>query len=404
MAHGGTHSAQTSATKKKSRWSHKKTKREPTKKFCYAEWGGKKRTTQKRSDLHLVSARHDLRDPGTIRSNLVRVKAETAGQLSGNKAKVAQQGHRPKIWVDDNAEPPEPRRLKMLNILFEFVGGPNDGKIVEGKLGEPSDAERHYLFSNHGRLGQKFAVASDYAVEVLANGPLQEESPLQCQRHHYVVTERLEDEETVWVRAEYVSEKAASTPTYRGQRATRTPKNLEGHLLIASPRMLDDWFGRTVLLVLHHGDDGTFGVILNRWLSETVSELWEEVSEIPCENNQPLYLGGPDDGPVMVLHTEESSADVQVLAGVFLAVEQDNLNWIVHQDNLPFRLFVDTTSWEAGQLEDEISQGDWLVLPATKALVFAEPDNQWLDALREFGRLLYESFGVKYFPEDSMLN
>jgi putative transcriptional regulator len=321
-----------------------------------------------------------------------------------DKAKVARQGHRPKIKVDDKAQPPEARRSRMLNILFEFVGGPNDGKIAEGKLGEPSDAERHYLLSNHGRLGQKFAVTSDYSIEVLANGALQEESPLQCQRHHYVVTERLEDEGVVWVRAEYVSEEAASTPNQHLQGQTKAPRNLEGHLLIASPRMLDDWFGRAVVLVIYHGDDGTFGVILNHWLTETVRELWEEVSEIPCENNQPLYLGGPDDGPVMVLHTEESSADVQVLPGVFLAVEQDNLSWIVHQDSLPFRLFVDVTSWEQEQLEEEISQGDWLVLPATKDLIFAEPDNQWLDALREFGRLLYESFGVKYFPEDSTVN
>jgi len=71
---------------------------------------------------------------------------------------------------------------------------------------------------------------------------------------------------------------------------------------------------------------------------------------------------------------------------------------------VPFRLFVDTTRWEPGQLEEEISQGDWLVAPATKDLIFAEPDNQWLNALGEFGRLLYVSIGVKHFPEDSTVN
>ena len=48
----------------------------------------------------------------------------------------------------------------MLNIKFEFIGGPNDGKVVEGKLGEPCDAERHFLLSNRGLVGQRFAVDS----------------------------------------------------------------------------------------------------------------------------------------------------------------------------------------------------------------------------------------------------
>lgn len=287
-----------------------------------------------------------------------------------------------------------------MNILFEFVGGPNDGKIVEGKLGEPSDAERHYLVSNHGQPGQWFSIASDYDIEALANGALQKKSrPLQ--RHHYVVTKRLEDEGTVWVRAEYVSKKAA---TQHGPSQAKASGSLDGFLLIASPRILDDWFGRTVLLVLHHGDDGAFGLILNRCLPKTVSELWDVVSEVPCENHQPLHLGGPADGPVMALHTLESSADAEVLPGVFLAVEQDNLNRILHQNNSLCRLSVDVTSWEPGQLEDEISQGDWLILPGNKNLVFAEPSNQWLDALREFGRSFYDAIGVKHIPDDSMQN
>jgi hypothetical protein len=91
----------------------------------------------------------------------------------------------------------------MLRIIFEFVGGPNDGKILEGKLGEPSDAERYYLFTDHGTVGHRFKVASPYAVETLASEQLKEEKTHRFQRHFYVVTDNLEDGDQVWVRAEY---------------------------------------------------------------------------------------------------------------------------------------------------------------------------------------------------------
>jgi hypothetical protein len=43
----------------------------------------------------------------------------------------------------------------MLKIVFEFVGGPNDGKVFHRKLGKSSDAERYYLLTNHGAVGQR---------------------------------------------------------------------------------------------------------------------------------------------------------------------------------------------------------------------------------------------------------
>jgi len=99
----------------------------------------------------------------------------------------------------------------MLKITFEFVGGPNDGKILHGTLGEPSDAERYYLFTNHGTVGHRFKVASQYAVETLAREQLKDERRHYFQRHFYVVTDRIEDGDEVRVCAEYVPEAVESS-------------------------------------------------------------------------------------------------------------------------------------------------------------------------------------------------
>ena len=290
----------------------------------------------------------------------------------------------------------------MLNILFEFVGGPNDGKVEEGKLGEPSDAKRHYILSQHGRIGQRFPIASDFAVKALSGEASGVEHPVQ--RHYYIVTERLEDGEVVWVRAEYAPEQRGRARQHPDQARTIEPRNLAGQLLIASPRMDDDWFSQTVILLLQHDDEETFGLILNCPTPETVSQLWDEVSEIPCDNEHPVFISGPEDGPVVVLHTDESYGDEPVVPGVFLAVEKESLDWIVQQEAGASRLFVDSTSWEAGQLEEEIALGDWLVLPATSELVFAEPDRQWKDALREYCWSFFRAIGIKHIPDDPRAN
>lgn len=92
----------------------------------------------------------------------------------------------------------------MLNIIFEFVGGPNDGKVLQGVVGEPSDAERYYLFTNHGQVGYRFKVGSPYAIETLAQEQLKEDRRHHFQRHFYVVTDRHEWTDEVQVRAEYL--------------------------------------------------------------------------------------------------------------------------------------------------------------------------------------------------------
>ena len=92
----------------------------------------------------------------------------------------------------------------MLRVIFEFVGGPNDGKIVDGWLEDGGDTQRYYLFSNHGQIGQRFKVASDLAVETLAHEHRRLGKRHHFQRHYYVVSDRIEDDHEVWVRAEYL--------------------------------------------------------------------------------------------------------------------------------------------------------------------------------------------------------
>lgn len=91
-----------------------------------------------------------------------------------------------------------------MRLIFKFKGGPMDGKTVLGEPGKQDEADRYYALTGRGRVGQRFKVASPYAVDTLAKEQLQEERPHHFQEHVYEVVDSHEDQEKIFVRAEYL--------------------------------------------------------------------------------------------------------------------------------------------------------------------------------------------------------
>ena len=96
--------------------------------------------------------------------------------------------------------------------------------------------------------------------------------------------------------------------------------DLQGQLLVASPRMADPNFHRTVVLILRHGDDGSMGLVLNRPLELSVKEACEQALVSPCNVEGPLHQGGPCEGPLMVLHSDAVSGGMEATMGVYLTI------------------------------------------------------------------------------------
>jgi hypothetical protein len=93
-----------------------------------------------------------------------------------------------------------------MRVIIKFTGGPLDGKTVIGESGQQDEADRYYALTNHGRVGQRFRTASEYAIDTLLKEDLKEQGPHHFQDHIYEVTDRHEDAEKVFVRADYVRE------------------------------------------------------------------------------------------------------------------------------------------------------------------------------------------------------
>ncbi len=149
---------------------------------------------------------------------------------------------------------------------------------------------------------------------------------------------------------------------------------LIGKLLIAIPDLGDPNFYRSVVLILMHGDEGATGLILNRRSNATIRSVWDQVSDLDCECEQFVQIGGPIEGPLMALHTSLAVAERQILPGVFLTMNRDHLNQLVSQSEHDFLFFSGYSGWAPGQLEAEIESGGWLLCDGEFEHVFESDD------------------------------
>jgi putative transcriptional regulator len=182
-------------------------------------------------------------------------------------------------------------------------------------------------------------------------------------------------------------------------------ESLEGHFLIAAPQLPDPNFLRSVVLMLQHNSNGAFGLVVNQQSEMRLAEVWSQIDDSPCKSDDYLSIGGPVEGPILVLHTDETHSESEVIPGVHIASDRDNVRYVV-QHVEPFRVFSGYSGWGSGQLETELELGGWITLPATKELVFdGNVTDLWQHVVHMAGRSFFEgTLGIDEFPGDVHLN
>jgi putative transcriptional regulator len=177
-----------------------------------------------------------------------------------------------------------------------------------------------------------------------------------------------------------------------------------GKLLIAGPALVDPNFWRTVVLIVEHSEEGAFGLVLNRPSETLVGEAVPEIEEL-VDADEPLYIGGPvQPSGVVVLGQFEDASDGVLLAFANVGV----LGAGPPPDEHPAaglragRAFVGHAGWGAGQLEEELERGDWILEPAQLDDAFSlEPHELWSSVLTRKGG----SYAlVARMPADPSLN
>lgn len=160
------------------------------------------------------------------------------------------------------------------------------------------------------------------------------------------------------------------------------------------PQLDDPNFRRAVVLLVHHGVEGSFGIVLNRALDVTITELMENSGIQWPTGVGSVGWGGPvqpergwvvfgSDGAVTG-GSEENVATLQ--HGICVTGSLDMLRAVATAPPADVRLFLGYAGWDAEQLEHELVEGAWLLAPMRRDVVFeTAADDMWEHVVRGLG-------------------
>ena len=159
-----------------------------------------------------------------------------------------------------------------------------------------------------------------------------------------------------------------------------SPQDLKDHFLVASPWLGDPNFHGGVVYICDHGEDGTFGLLINQPLDVSLGEILEQLDMDGGHLEVPVFAGGPvqqERGFVLHPPDREWQSTVAVSDAIQVTTSRDILQAIGNETG-PGRYLVALgyAGWSAGQLEEELAGNAWLTCPASADLLF---DTPWQD-------------------------
>ena len=168
-------------------------------------------------------------------------------------------------------------------------------------------------------------------------------------------------------------------------------------LLIAMPQVLDPFFHRSVVLLIHNDDEGSFGLITNRATGIKVNRDPERHGDLVGRRRRDVaFFGGPVqpqmgtlmfDAQAVADRGESADATSSLVApGVRLTQNVTDLGELAESPPEHMRLYLGYAGWGAGQLVEEILRNDWMTAPIDNQLLFTDdPETVWARALDSVG-------------------
>ena len=164
----------------------------------------------------------------------------------------------------------------------------------------------------------------------------------------------------------------------------------QGNILISEPLMNDFHFGRSVILLIDHVEsEGSFGIIINKRLNASVSQIVDDFPDFEAA----AYLGGPvADNQLFFVHTlgdliPDSSP---IIDGLYWGGEVETLKTLIatgiaNEENT--RFYLGYAGWDAGQLVTELVRNTWVIGNITVEEYLNTPEEMmWSAFVRKLGK------------------
>ena len=162
-------------------------------------------------------------------------------------------------------------------------------------------------------------------------------------------------------------------------------KAKKGRLLISEPSLDDNSFFKSVVLITHHNEEESIGLILNHPTKVNLNEI---LNNIPL-SDLPIYIGGPvEKKSLHFIHTLGNIIpnSKQIINDIYFGGDFDIVIQLMHDKKITkdkIRFFLGYSGWGADQLNNEIREEAWIVQPAENKLCmnYSTPE-LWNDIMK----------------------
>ena len=169
--------------------------------------------------------------------------------------------------------------------------------------------------------------------------------------------------------------------------------SVKDHFLIATEKMTDDRFSKTIIVMLGSDKDGAWGLVVNKPIGSMPIALLMDPSLSTSEEREELYKiyikvfwGGPvSTKDIFVLHSNEYRSNSTKDYEGFSISSDHNILFDVAKNKGPEKSLVilGYSGWGSGQLEGEMERDHWILSDIDLDITFDEESNtKWNKAIK----------------------
>ena len=169
--------------------------------------------------------------------------------------------------------------------------------------------------------------------------------------------------------------------------------SVKDHFLIATEKMTDEKFSKTVIVMLESDKNGAWGLVVNKRLGTMPIALLidpsintsEEREEL-FKKNVPVFWGGPVAiKEIFILHSSDYKSETTKNYGDISISQDYNVLFDIAENRGPEKSLVifGYSGWGSGQLEGEMERDHWILSDIDLDITFDEESNtKWNKAIK----------------------
>ena len=183
----------------------------------------------------------------------------------------------------------------------------------------------------------------------------------------------------------------------------------KGRILISDPFLNDNYFSNAVILICELNKKGAFGLVLNHYIDETLSDFMNDFDNAKSDEFK-ISLGGPvDTDSIYYIHNRPDviKGSIKIVDNIFLGNGKNfgELSALIEQGKIAkneLKFFLGYSGWTAGQLEEELLKNSWFIGNlSSKTIMNYQQEDIWKKTMEKMSE---KHRVISNFPQNPLLN